>query len=260
MASLTYPKFPKGDFTYVDRSLGIVDYYLNCRKAIDRYTAAERAYKDAVFQYENSDLAMYQRLLDSLTKLTTPPVVEGSKAVDKALITTTVMDRLKRLIRTGHVATEERKLLLEVLPLFCTFDSEGFTKACKARLDATKGLQEAKNSTAGKFGYATGEVSKAKGGFTKEGIFSDPEYVLSQPADNQKQFAFEAANRFVKVWEDRARRFALPVSITGVAIHTMPSELRTIWSKAYDALGFKSLRKTPVYHPITSDERTLTRV
>lgn len=60
---------------------------------------------------------------------------------------------------------------------------------------------------------------------------------------------------FVADWRHRVVKFAVPVSITGVSISSMPREMSHTWLKAYKGLGFDKLELRGLYIPRPCDIR-----
>lgn len=58
---------------------------------------------------------------------------------------------------------------------------------------------------------------------------------------------------FVTDWRHRAVRFAVPVSVNGVSISTMPRSMSDVWLKAYKGLGLDKLERSGMFIPRVCD-------
>jgi len=65
---------------------------------------------------------------------------------------------------------------------------------------------------------------------------------------------------FLKDYRYRSQQFDIPVTVTGVAIHTLNAKYRSVWSKLYKKMGLDKLKKKPVFQWLSgggeADEET----
>lgn len=73
------------------------------------------------------------------------------------------------------------------------------------------------------------------------------------PGFKREAMARHIVESFVADWRHRAVKFAVPVSITGVEIATMPRQMGDIWLRAYKGLGLDKAAKSAVFIPKQCD-------
>lgn len=71
--------------------------------------------------------------------------------------------------------------------------------------------------------------------------------------NTKREISKQIYREFMKDWRERARLFRIPVTINGVAISTLPREMRESWHKAYRAVGLHEIKKNPIYMPRKCD-------
>lgn len=261
-----YAPFPKGKFNHLSKDITrVVDYYVEAAEKTKALEDATKAFDAAIDVYGNSNGAMFDKLLVRLKGLSVPadPMTDKQKqaTVSQAL------DHLRHAIKLssdpGRSAKEIREAVLMVLPLFCTFDSEGLVKMLNtapdpttpALLAGTDALIAEKNRCSGVKGHATKMHRKAVDAF--EGVFSDKTLLDNIEVSKRGVEAYRIVKEFVDTWRYRARQFAVPVTVECSLISSLPQASRTMWMGAYTALDFTSLVKTDRYIPIRYKESAL---
>ncbi len=241
-----YPKFSKGEFSHIDKSLTVVDYYLTAKAAQDALTVAKRRYDTALDVQSKSTGAMLDRLKTTLKDLTTP-ALEGSELKPDVVLASAVT-RMQGISGSADFQKRAtRDVVLSLVPVFCEFDSAKLEKAAAKIYAENVSLNSDVSKACGAKGLATGKFNTAIKNWGN--VFSDPNFVKGDTEQAQAEHAFNAATRFVDVWRQRARGFLTTVTIEGTSIGTLPPELRDIWAKAYNKLGFNDLKRADLFIP-----------
>lgn len=240
-----YPKFPKGEYNHIDKSLAVVDYYLMAKAAQDALLVTKRKHELAVDAQQKSQGTMLDRLRDTIKELTTSAPGVAQSPEDALHHATQRMQAI-----SGTQAAQRaylKDVVLSVLPVFCTFNEELFNKAGAKLVEDNAAVISAVRQAEGSRGAATKKYLGCIKNWAN--VFSDPEFVRGDTEQSKAEFAFNAATRFVDVWRQRARMFLTPVTIEGTAIGTLPPEFRDIWSAAYKKLKFDELKRADLCVP-----------
>lgn len=241
-----YPKFAKGEYNHIDKSLAVVDYYLTAKAAQDGYIVAKRRYELALDAQSKSTGAMLEKLRATLQELTTPSVEDPGRSASDIL--ESAAKRMQGVSGTTDMQRRATKdVVLSLLPVFCKFDEEAFKKAGAQIRAENEQLDAEVLKARGAYGAASGKYNAAIKNWSN--VFSDPSCVRGDTDQNRAECAFNLATRFVDVWRQRARCFLTTVTIEGTSIGTLPTEFRDIWSKAYNKLKFDELKRTDLFIP-----------
>jgi hypothetical protein len=248
-----YAPYRRGQFLHVNKDLQIVPYWLACNAAEQDYNKANNAFLAADDIYSRSSKAACNELKAKLRELVTPDASQV-KPEDVFAVAEKKAEHALTTARGDRTLSQKylREAAMACLPVFCTFDEAAFDKMVletfgkgdplsKTRTDAL----QARNKTGAEFKAA---MLKYKD------VFNDLSFMAGCEKGREYRRAYEEANRFVSVWKQRAKQFECPVTIECVAIHTLPEDLKLVWSEAYRSLGFDSLQRKPAYRPFSHKE------
>lgn len=256
-----YPRYDQTEFGCLNKDLGGIFAYINY---LESKTRADEARNEIsrLMSMPPEGLA----LMDDMTTVFLTIIRRMWKKEDRQNV---LPDMCRRFVEaTMNVSLPEpdrqaarEKVAKEVMNLYYGFDTKEFEKDFKEIY-----YKECTTSaTASKLDKLDKAAKKAEKEMSdSEWMKTDPkkwfQHVPHRWRDRlvHKTFNHEAMARFiietfVADWRMRAAKFMVPVSISGVAIETMPGEMGELWLKAYKQLGFDKLDHRGVFTPRKCD-------
>lgn len=215
--------YNNSEFVYIKPSLTCVRWYLELKRIDENIENHIREIEALKQSPEMLIEELYSWVLKRSQELTSPTDITES------------LDAIRRTLKKGGGMSASAKIaaqqyLYELLLPFCQFDEKAFTEAFRTAYPAN-GLSNTikqKELALEKFRKQRDiHLAKAK------------EHVL----DNVKQPA-TLISKYVSTWRSRVSSYDAPVTIDGVAIHTLPKETRKIYEDAYKAMGFDKVPKS----------------
>lgn len=175
---------------------------------------------------------------------------------DRFTALSALVDRYRTTMRGPFdVAAKERRehALNQVLRLYGQFDVASFEEDCDL-LAIERGedtnAQKAMASLHGKIGQTTRKINGIREDVLRcfhEVPVRWRTYRRKPDKKQELEMADRIVRHFASDWRTRAPLFEVPVTVTGYAIHTLPSHKRRVAEEAYNLLELGALRKRPYY-------------
>lgn len=246
--SLTYPPFLAKEYGFLNPSLHIIDFAHNLLDLEARLYATTVKRDRLVSESSQTEYHAMASILDEASK------VAGTEK-DRDLRQVALKNCLSSYKRTLgkpyiDISLRQRRdtVLSTLLRLYGMFDDETFRgdiaelygtdeENYRSQLDGCK-IQIGKLQKA----IATLWPTYPKCFKTVPTRFKDFAIYEDRDRDQENQRMAEIVIRaFVDDWKSRCQLFEVPVTVTGVAIHTLPSDQQKKWRRGWELFGLDKL-------------------
>lgn len=243
-----YPPYKRGSFLHVNKDLSVVPYWLACSVAEKEYNQANSVFLAADDIYSRSPKAACNELKAKLLEL----VGASETSLKPQDVFQIAVKKSEHALTTarGNAAMAQRYLreaAMACMPIFCSFNEAAYDKMTAEIFGKDDPLAKARNDALKARNKAGADFKNVM--LKYSGCFVDLGFLTGCEKGREYRRVYEEASRVVSTWRNRARQFDVPVTLECVAINTLPEETKKVWSEAYRALGFDSLKKQPQYRP-----------
>jgi len=258
---LHVPQFDRSEFTFIDKSLIAVDMVCQMRKLQQDLRLSQDILEATANKYGHPVLAIQDEILSMVKQSEVAALKEADRV---AALTRLITDY--RASSTGVIGVplniQKSRLFKNIEALYTQVDTQAliadFASISKTKKDSTeftKAQENYKTCQDAIRAFDKGLKKSIYNAFQNKqppAKFRSVVIEVSMPEYDYMKFLIET---FVSTWEQRAPLFDRPVTINGVAIDSLPTEHRNIWSKKYNQLGLGLLTKRLRYFPLIR-ERT----
>jgi len=248
---LKYPQFDKTQYNCLKHPGEVGEFLASAIKLEDRLKELEDKRSKLQKAKDTCPAVQRQGLLDSILEMITPEGEEGP-APSIALASAQYRRSLD-----PHLAPHERQRMrlracLALMQHYGEFNAEKFEADFAKQFPNQESLRDdyrtAHKAATRKRREVEDHWDNAPSLFHKvPKAFA--EFRLTDKFD-EALMAEVILRRFLRDWKKRAPLFAVPVTIYGTAIFSLPAGMRDEWLSAYSALGLDRIQKRPYYQAL----------
>lgn len=270
---LKYPPYDSSEYNCLKCPEAATDFYLRLEELENNRADLDLQRKELEDRSKSSLLAIKEAVVADISRFLGDQDPERRRNQLGRLL-----PNLKTCLERGPglMRARLRSASLEVLRHYATLDVEVFQQDIDTFIEDTddgKSLRDSLRKLDGRRGYAESQITNHWKGY--ESLFHqvpiawrDWKFAVSTAEGPEKETAVAKERRnmaeriirtFVRDWKERAVFFEDPMTVTGVAIHSLPDEKRRTWLAAYDKLGLRSLPKRPYFQAIMLPQRPKTK-
>lgn len=235
MGVLPYYKCNTGEFTGITGPVRVSRFLTVLRKAEKELEASRAELAKVLLEQSRSVGAAVTKVLDGADQLREPPEDRASTLKDYVNLIASRM-AARRDVSAEVSGVLSLYLRLDVEALLTDLKtvgmlSDGGDKEVAARNAKIKSLREAVQS--GEERIQKLWNTEAPKCFVRG---APSVYFIEQVGGTKEKAVPVFLRRFEEAWRERAKLFAVPVTVYGTAISSLPDEDKKAWQRAYDTL------------------------
>jgi hypothetical protein len=256
---LKYPPFNNSDYACLKSPLTAAEFCLKLEALEDRKASLELERQQVEAQSKCSLLSVKESVLNDVAS-----IIRTCDQEQRRVELGGHLMNLKTCLSRGGIANDRRRhSSAEILRLYARFDVDAFAADLDHYIAASgdgQGLRESLQKITGSIGRATREINahweKVEDLFHtiplnwRDHRVGVPEHSPEREQALQRErrrMAERILRAFVRDWRDRAGMFEVPVTVNGIAIHTLPAHRRADAQQAYEKLQLGQIPKKPCY-------------
>lgn len=263
--ALKYPRFNTHEYNLLKPIQQVVKYWNELAKTRAELAEADEEYRSIQKNIADSDGVLCAEIEQYVSKYLAELPKTYEERLPKLSEVLCNYASLRKHASTHRGKERAIDAALQTVTIYTAFDRDAFQEDMMrliAEREVDKNLSEKLEAAEKKFKKIQKSAETLENNWRRAlprslpKSWRDRKMVVKGTTAEQKQckrkFAHTILENFIHDWKTRAKSFNVPVTIYGVAIQTLPDELKKPWISAYRSLGLDKLPKRPVYQWLKS--------